>query len=298
LLVLAAIYTNTYGQPVDGTAVSIRRVEKDEQGRILAVVLGSEGGDATLQQIAPLKHLRRFNANDSKMTDAGLEHLGGLTHLTHLYLDNTKVTMAGLVNSGLLGRLVLLSVEGTEVTLEDRRRIRQGFPKLALLPLDAGSPRSSDLLRLQGKWIAVSGEVGGRPLKREQLDDIAVTVRGDQLKRKPRVLVIVLNPNDPQEKPLAADVSHIEQSFRLDPTQNPKHLDVRIGWSGTQRRTSENGWECEGKPTYAKSIYSVKGDRLRICWGDWARPTHFETNKNDGLSLITYKRTGPEQRKQ
>lgn len=297
LLVLVTICANMIGQPVNCSAFSSREVDKDEQGRIVSVDLDHDDGDTTLQRIGSLTHLVRLNANDSKTTDVGLEQLRGFANLKYLSLDNTKVTMAGLKKSGLLGRLVLLSVDRTRVTLTDRRWIRQAFPRLNLFPLDVGSPRSSDLLRLQGVWIAVSGELDGQPLKREELDDIAITVLRDKLKRKESVLRIWFDPTDPQEQPQPAeiDTSDYEFPFRLDPTQNPKHMDLEIGWSGTGTRTPGGGWENVGKPLFARSIYSVEGDLLRICWGDDTRPTCFETSKNDGALLITYKRTPPEQ---
>jgi uncharacterized protein (TIGR03067 family) len=146
---------------------------------------------------------------------------------------------------------------------------------------------SQALKKLQGKWVAVSAEMDGRPLEPAELKNISLTIHGNQLKRKPSALLIVSDPNDPNEEPTEIDTSAEEYKFRLDPARNPQHLDLEIGWSGIQTAR----WKL-GKPIYSKSIYSVDNDKLRICWGNDVRPKAFKTNPGDGLVLLEYKRVG------
>jgi len=66
-------------------------------------------------------------------------------------------------------------------------------------------------------------------------------------------------------------------SFRLDPTKNPKEIDLTGQAAG-------------------KGIYLLDGDKLTLCTSTADRPTSFATKQGDGLQLVVLKRAQGEKK--
>ncbi len=76
------------------------------------------------------------------------------------------------------------------------------------------------------------------------------------------------------------------KSYKIDPTKNPKHIDV-VGFAGKDGKKTRN---------YA-GIYQVKGKTLRICWPEMGRrrPTKMESNGQMNLFVCERVSKKPEQ---
>jgi RNA polymerase sigma factor (sigma-70 family) len=116
----------------------------------------------------------------------------------------------------------------------------------------------TDSEQIQGKWVVVSAEVGGKPI-----DEIV----GD---------VMIFDGNK-------GFVNHIKRDdtdlgpFELDPSKKPKHIDMTA--------------KGADKPT--PGIYELDGDKLTICIADdaEARPAKFATSpERPKVGLIVLKR--------
>jgi uncharacterized protein (TIGR03067 family) len=123
-----------------------------------------------------------------------------------------------------------------------------------------------DSVRIQGKWVVISAEEAGRPIKDSIGDTFTLeknkwTVKHD--KRGDR-------PEEDSES----------GTFQLDPKKTPKQIDL------TSDRAEVNG--------AVKGIYELDGDTLKICIGDApeeGRPTKFATDpKRKKLALVVLKR--------
>jgi uncharacterized protein (TIGR03067 family) len=126
----------------------------------------------------------------------------------------------------------------------------------------------TDRERLQGAWVAVSGEFQGRPLTADQFQRMSLVFTGGSAR--------ITMPNG----------SEGEGTFKLDPTQTPKEIDVirgddHLGMLG---------------------IYALDGDRLRVCMGDPGepRPKGFESTPgpNSKRLLATLRRASDKDRLQ
>jgi RNA polymerase sigma factor (sigma-70 family) len=130
-------------------------------------------------------------------------------------------------------------------------------------PVPKASKTDEDLLR--GKWTLVSGEVDG-----EQIS--ADSVRGfpgflfafDRLEFAPINKLIVQD--------------NIEASYKLDPSQKPKVIEIQFSTSGKKGQLTHN-------------IFRVDGDRLLLCLQNNKEvPTDFVTKKGDGRVLLIFER--------
>ena len=68
--------------------------------------------------------------------------------------------------------------------------------------------------------------------------------------------------------------------YEIDPTQNPKHFDVKVGF--------------EPNRTHLRGIYELDGDTLRLCYRERERPTEFKTNQGDFDKCHVFKRAAEE----
>jgi uncharacterized protein (TIGR03067 family) len=132
----------------------------------------------------------------------------------------------------------------------------------APVPRDDGK-RDSD--NLQGTWQATAGVANGRPVPGEQVQRVKVVFSGDKMS---------LFPPDGDGK------QTLEHTFRVDPSQKPKAIDV-------------TRLEGGGKGKTAQGIYELDGDTLKLCLTsrlEKERPTEFAAPKESGLVLMTLKR--------
>jgi uncharacterized protein (TIGR03067 family) len=121
-------------------------------------------------------------------------------------------------------------------------------------------PASGDLRKLQGKWVPVRGEKGGRPMPEEALKIARIVIRGDTME-------VYLNEKKDHEGKL-----------KLDSSTDPKQFDLIR--------------ELNGRETVTPGIYVVERDTFKICADDRGeeRPKEFKTEGNPGFSLMVLKR--------
>lgn len=120
---------------------------------------------------------------------------------------------------------------------------------------------ADDLKALAGTWKVAAVEVAGKQVDPEFLQDLVVTVAGDQYTAKSS------NRNE-------------GGTIKLDETKTPRTMDV----------TKTEGFEA-GR--VIKAVYEIKDDTVRVCYDldDSGRPTEVAT-KDDGTKwfMITYQR--------
>jgi uncharacterized protein (TIGR03067 family) len=119
-----------------------------------------------------------------------------------------------------------------------------------------------DREKLQGTWQAVSGEENDKPLSDDFVKNYKATFRGDKVK-------------------LSAIDDSGEGTFTVDPTKDPKTIDIEIS-------DSEK----------AVGIYHVEGDTLKLCMVEDRdgneRPTEFV---GTGKQVLIVFRRQPEKKK-
>src|SRR5260370_30815143 len=119
---------------------------------------------------------------------------------------------------------------------------------------------------LQGTWSVVSAEREGGKVSDDEIKKTTLVIKGDKLiARKTE------NTPKPEEK-------IIEMSFTLDPTKNPKWIDV----------TYTDG---ERKGESSLGIYELKDDSLKICMSRrTTRHSEFETKAEAQRHMMVLKR--------
>jgi RNA polymerase sigma factor (sigma-70 family) len=121
--------------------------------------------------------------------------------------------------------------------------------------------RKTDQERLQGSWAVVAAEVSGKKASAEELKEIALTLdfAGDK---------VLLTQGGGSE----------EAAFRLDPTKDPKEIDLIVGKTDVHR-----------------GIYRLEGDRLTLCESHppQERPAAFASKAGAKFPmLLVFKRSG------
>jgi uncharacterized protein (TIGR03067 family) len=126
-----------------------------------------------------------------------------------------------------------------------------------------------DKEKLQGTWVGVEGELAGEKLPAGDIETLKLIIEGDKI-----------TANAGGEKK--------EATFKLDPTQKPKAIDLM----------PQDGAE-KGKTITA--IYSLEGDTLKLCLedaGDQPRPTEFATKTGGRLALYVLRRQADDKAKE
>jgi uncharacterized protein (TIGR03067 family) len=141
------------------------------------------------------------------------------------------------------------------------------FPAVALwaaAPIPAGGAKKArpDKEAIQGTWIWVSAEAGGKkkPDGEFKAKQVATVIRGD-------TMTVRHKGRETQSA-----------KYRLDPTKSPKEIDLTIE---------------QGDRTFVlKGIYLLEGDSLTICQGgpDDARPKKFASEAGPAFGVLRLKR--------
>src|SRR5262249_55091491 len=97
--------------------------------------------------------------------------------------------------------------------------------------------RASDLERLQGPWIGVSGEVEGKKMHDDLIVKVKIVFRADK--------ALSTDPSGAQQ----------EYSIKLDSTCSPKRIDF----------VEENS---DGRKTTVFGIYQLNKNGLKLCMSD------------------------------
>jgi len=125
--------------------------------------------------------------------------------------------------------------------------------------LTQDAPKSAETL--QGIWKLSSGEADGKALQEKQLKDGKLVIKGDGY-------TVTL-----------ADLGTIKGTQKLDPTKDPKTIDIMDASGPNKDKT------CLG-------IYEVKGDEFRVALAPpgKARPTKFASAPDSGQWIHVWKR--------
>jgi uncharacterized protein (TIGR03067 family) len=125
--------------------------------------------------------------------------------------------------------------------------------------LKADDPKGEKAL--QGTWKLSAGEADGKALPEKQLKDGKLVVKGDDY-------TVTL-----------ADIGTVKGTQKLDPTKEPKTIDIKDASGPNKDKT------CLG-------IYELKGDEFRVTFAPpgKARPTKFATAPDSGQWMHVWKR--------
>jgi uncharacterized protein (TIGR03067 family) len=119
-----------------------------------------------------------------------------------------------------------------------------------------------DLEKMQGEWTIVSVEQGGKKkAPDEEFKKLKLTITGEEWKVR------------------SGDEEKIKMTFKIDPSKDPKTIDLTIKSGGKVSR----------------GIYKLEGDTLTVCrtFADAERPKEFKTPAGEQAAagqLIVWKR--------
>jgi uncharacterized protein (TIGR03067 family) len=134
-----------------------------------------------------------------------------------------------------------------------------GFSAVALAGGDAAGERK----KLQGTWKIVAGNEAGKTLPPARVKGTKMVVAGDNM---------AVYEQDTKR----------DMTFKLDPTKDPKTINMTI----TQGK---------GKGETSLGIYALEGDTLKIAFAlpGKARPTNFTPQQGSSEMLFVMKRAQP-----
>jgi uncharacterized protein (TIGR03067 family) len=115
--------------------------------------------------------------------------------------------------------------------------------------------------RLEGTWKVTRADAGGTPIPQKEFRDLRLTFKGDKFTAR------------------RGDDDAQEGSFTIDPTKNPKEMDI----------TRRNG-PARGQKQLA--VYQLNGDLLTICSceSETERPTGFDTREQPTWTVMVLRR--------
>lgn len=145
-----------------------------------------------------------------------------------------------------------------------------GFVPLFFSTLLYADQTKKDVELMEGQWAAATYVQDGQG-EGETIDPKESPVRWVFKENKVTWLTDVDEATSP----------HPKGTFKLDPTKNPKTIDITF--------PPEAGAK---KDQVILGIYEIKGDTLKICYGSVgvARPAEFKSKEGSKLILIGFKR--------
>jgi uncharacterized protein (TIGR03067 family) len=139
------------------------------------------------------------------------------------------------------------------------------------------APSESDKERLQGTWVTVSGEAGGKPAAKEHMRPQWWHFEDDKL----TIYSIDLRFSKPEKT---------EYTYALATDKSPKVIEMIAGRRLEGPRTKA--------PDGFKAIYKIEADSLTIAQRREGLPTEFKTKEGDGVIIAVLKREGAAKKKQ
>jgi uncharacterized protein (TIGR03067 family) len=149
-----------------------------------------------------------------------------------------------------------------------RRAVFVGLLGLMVTSLMAGEPPNQDAVKkdvegIQGTWKMVALEADGKQAPAEVVAGMKLTFKGDTL---------TFTPGEP---------GFTNYRYQLDPTTKPASFDMTHA-DGSKKGETDKG------------VYSLEGDRLKICFGSANnRPKEFTTTGGSGAGMYTLEREKP-----
>jgi uncharacterized protein (TIGR03067 family) len=132
-------------------------------------------------------------------------------------------------------------------------------------------PSKSDRQRLQGTWIPVSGEAGGKPTPKEHSRPQWWHFEDDKL----TIYSIDLRFSKPEKT---------QYTYALATKKSPKVIEMTAGRRLEGPRTKP--------PAGFKVIYKIEANSLTIALRGQGLPTGFKTKEGDGVFVTVFKREG------
>jgi RNA polymerase sigma factor (sigma-70 family) len=194
-------------------------------------------------------------------------------------LKRGLLALLALLAVGVLGFGGIFSVhrlpaaeDPKEKKVPEEPKDRNDPPTKAALPETV--PEAKE--KLQGTWVKVSEEFGGKPVAKEDVRSAWFHFTEDKL----TIYGIDLRASTPEKA---------ECSYSLDPKANPKTIKLFDGKRLEGPRTKP--------PEDVEAIYKVKGDVLTLAIGKKGLPTEFKTKEGDGVLVAVFKREGRREEK-
>jgi uncharacterized protein (TIGR03067 family) len=127
----------------------------------------------------------------------------------------------------------------------------------------AGDGAAGDRKKLQGTWKVVAGNEGGKTLTPARVKGTKMVVAGDKMT-------------------VHEQETTREMTFKLDPTKEPRAIDMTIT-------------EGKGKGEKSLGIYALEGDTLKIAFAlpGKSRPANFTPQQGSSEMLFVMKRAQP-----
>jgi RNA polymerase sigma factor (sigma-70 family) len=132
-------------------------------------------------------------------------------------------------------------------------------------------PSEADREKLQGTWIPVSGEAGGKPMAKEHMRPQWWHFGDDKL----TIYSIDLNFSQPEKT---------QYTYALATKKRPKVIEMTAGRRLEGPRIKP--------PDGFKAIYKIEGNSLTIAARREGLPTEFKTREGDGVLVTVLKREG------
>jgi uncharacterized protein (TIGR03067 family) len=135
---------------------------------------------------------------------------------------------------------------------------------LAGVAWGGGEDAKKDLAKMQGKWVVVKHQAGGKDTPDEQT----------------KMLNIRLNIKDDKYVIYLGEGEAGKGWIKLDPSKKPAQLDIGVDSGET------------GKKQVMKAIYKWDGEDMVVVVSQPTdeRPTEFKTSADKGWTMITYRR--------
>ena len=137
-------------------------------------------------------------------------------------------------------------------------------PAVAAAPKDDAPkekpPADADADKIQGTWVAIWVETGGKPAPSNTIKNLSLLITADK---------IAFNPGGENR----------QSTYKLDPAKTPKIIEL----------TPQDG-PAKGKTL--RGLYELDGDRLKLCVqnGEGEEPTEFATKPGTGWRLLILRR--------